>query len=124
WHAPVCNGPGKEVYDYALYSLQWTNRLRRFRPPSFGGLLGAALGRYLNSGELFRYVSGDISTLPGFEDLQHLAGGLGGEAGEAAAQDVFGFLQGKADEQLAAVRGRVIGKITGSGNGPTSLIIH
>jgi hypothetical protein len=120
WRSYACNGP-KKVYDYSIYGLQWTSRLRRFHPPSFGGLLGSALGQYLSSGEIFENIPGGLE---GLDQLRDLAGGLGGEAGQAAADDVFGFLQGKADEQLGKARSAVVGKVAGGGNGPTSLIIH
>jgi hypothetical protein len=122
WHAPVCNGPGKKAYDYAIYGLKWRERLRRFHIPSFGELLGGLIGKYLGSGVL-NLIGGNISQLGLFQDLKQWASGFGGEYGQAFADDAFGWLSGKADDAIGDVTNHLV-KIPGAGSGPTSLILH
>jgi hypothetical protein len=124
WDAPVCNGPGRQAYDYTLYAMKWRSRLRRFTPPSFGALLGQFVGNLLGSGGLDRLLGGSIRDVGLFGDLQSWAGSFGGEYGQVAASDAFGWLAGRADAQVSSVRDAAIGKVRGSGNGPSSLIIH
>ncbi len=120
WTNSQCNGSGN--YDYAVYAVKWRQRLRRFKPPDFGQMLGGFVGNFFDTGQFTQYLQGSVSDLPQFQQLQDWATDFTGDP--AATDAAFGWLSGQVDDRLDGFRSRLIGKIPGGGNGPTSLILH